>query len=151
PLIVFCVQSGVFTGEEKPGSLARVTWKEHAVPARAPLLLTFPTRAALVWETSSSGSLAAVGAGTTKAASTVFAALIVTVHSVPVGLGQLFQPPNCEPGTVGVAVRVTTLPSSNSFSHSPGQLMPAGELLTVPVPLPDSLSVSLNFFLSNFA
>jgi hypothetical protein len=78
--------------------------------------------------------------GTVKLAVTVVAALIVTTQ-VPVPE----QPPPLQPLKVdpaaATAVNVTWVPKLNEVEHAAPQLMPAGELLTVPVPLPDPFTV----------
>ena len=80
-----------------------------------------------------------------KLASTDLAALIVT-SQVPVPEQPLpLQPVNSEPDSAE-ALSVTTVPSSNSFSHSAPQtiLGEAGEVLsTVPEPVPVLETVSL--------
>lgn len=68
------------------------------------------------------------------------AALMVTapvVHPVPL------QPAKVEPDA-GVAVRVTTVPLSKLEEHVAPQLMPGGELLIVPLPVPVEDTVRLN-------
>src|SRR5690606_37766259 len=47
--------------------------------------------------------------------------------------------------SAAVAVRVTSSPSTNSPTHSPvpSQLMPAGSLVTVPLPSPAKVTVRL--------
>jgi len=71
----------------------------------------------------------------TKVAVTVVAALSVTTQVlVPVQPPPL-QPLNVEP-VCGDAVRVTTVPIVNEVVHVVPQLMPAGELVTVPTPAP---------------
>ena len=71
----------------------------------------------------------------------VCAALIVTVH-VPVPE----QPPPLQPVKVdpasGVAVNVTTVPVVKAVEQVAPQEMPAGELVTVPVPAPALVTVS---------
>jgi hypothetical protein len=78
--------------------------------------------------------------GTVKLAVTVVAALIVTTQ-VPVPE----QPPPLQPLKVdpaaATAVNVTWVPKLNEVEHTAPQLMPAGELLTVPAPLPDLFTV----------
>jgi len=79
--------------------------------------------------------------GAVKFAVTVWSALIVTVHE-PVPL----QPPplhpvNVEP-PVEVAVRATVLPIGKSEAQTVPQEMPLGLLVTVPVPVPDLLTVN---------
>ena len=68
------------------------------------------------------------------------AALIFTVQ-VPVPEQPLpLQPLNVEP-VAGAAVRVTTVPLANAAEHIAPQAMPAGAMVTVPVPAPDLLTV----------
>ena len=76
---------------------------------------------------------------------TSFAALIVTRHLFsPLTELQSDQETALEPAA-GAPVSVTVVPSSNSAEQVPLlQLMPAGELVTVPEPVPVSLTVSLN-------
>src|SRR3989442_12043643 len=73
--------------------------------------------------------------GRAKVAVTVVAALRVTVH-VPVPE----QPPPVQPVKVepaaGVAVNVTAVPLAKLAVHVAPQVIPAGELLTVPLPVP---------------
>ena len=72
---------------------------------------------------------------------TVFAAFIATVH-VPVPV----HPPPDQPANVelalGVAVRVTDVPALYGSVQSVPHVMPAGDELTVPVPVPVSATVS---------
>ena len=72
---------------------------------------------------------------------TAFAASAVTVH-VPVPE----QPPPDQPANVevaaGVAVSVTELPLANQPEHVEPQSIPAGELETVPLPLPAFVTAS---------
>ena len=72
------------------------------------------------------------------------APLSVTVH-VPVPVPE--QPPPLQPVKVepaaGVAVRVTTVPLANEAEHDAPQAMPAGALVTVPLPAPLGLTVSV--------
>jgi hypothetical protein len=49
---------------------------------------------------------------------------------------------NAEPA-LGVAVRVTTVPLRKSAAHVAPQLIPAGLLVTVPVPAPARVTVSV--------
>ena len=66
---------------------------------------------------------------------TDWSALIVTVHvPVPEQPAPL-QPVKVEPAA-GVAVSVTTVPSLNDAEQVAPQLIPAGELVTVPEPVP---------------
>ena len=75
-----------------------------------------------------------------KVAVTACAALTVTVQ-VPVPAQLPLQPLNVEPAP-GVAVSVTPVPLANAAEHVTPQTMPAGELVTVPVPVPAALTVS---------
>src|SRR5213083_1705200 len=83
-----------------------------------------------------------------KVAVTSLAADIVTWH---------FPSPSTEPQPVqvtalewapGVPVRVTGVPSSYCSSQSRPQLIPEGELVTVPVPVPAFLTLSRNLGLA---
>src|SRR5207247_665997 len=78
---------------------------------------------------------------TAKVAVTVVAALSVTVQ-VPVPE----QPPPLQPLKIepaaGAAVRVTGVPVANAAEHVAPQEIPAGLLVTVPVPAPVLLTVS---------
>ena len=76
----------------------------------------------------------------TKVAVTVVAELTVTVH-VPVPVQAPPQPLNTDPAAAA-AVRVTLVPETKVAEHVAPQLIPAGELVTVPVPLPCSETVS---------
>ena len=77
----------------------------------------------------------------TKAAVTVVAAFIVTAH-VPVPV----QPPPLQPLKVepaaGAAVKVTMVPLVKEDEQVVPHEMPAGELVTVPLPAPDLVTVS---------
>src|SRR5213076_214342 len=78
---------------------------------------------------------------TVKVAVTVVAAERVTVQApVPEQLPPL-QPVKVEPAA-GVAVSVTAVPLVKLAEQVAPQLMPAGELVTVPLPVPTSLTVS---------
>src|SRR5436309_2609295 len=75
-----------------------------------------------------------------KLAFTACAALIVTTQ-VPVPLHPApLQPVNTEPLT-GAAVKVTDVPLANEALHVTPQSMPAGLLVTVPLPLPVFVTV----------
>ncbi len=68
---------------------------------------------------------------------------MVTVHvPVPVQPPPL-QPVNVEPAA-GVAVRVTAVPVVKPVEQVAPQVMPAGALVTVPLPAPDFATVSVN-------
>ena len=74
------------------------------------------------------------GAVTLVANVAVTLALMLTVQ-LPVPLHAPLQPVKMLP-VVGVAVRVTFVPLANDALQVEPQLMPAGVLLTVPVPAP---------------
>ena len=81
-----------------------------------------------------------VKVGTVNVAVTVVAAETVTVH-VPVPE----QPPPLQPLKVepaaGAAVRVTAVPPVKLAEQVTPQLIPAGELVTVPLPVPAGVIV----------
>ena len=68
------------------------------------------------------------------------AAVRFTVH-VPVPVHAPVQPANVEPEPAA-AVSVTCVPLAKLALHVEPQLMPAGLLVTVPVPVPASATVS---------
>ena len=74
---------------------------------------------------------------------TVVAAVSVTTH-VPVPEHGAPQPAKVEPA-VGAAVNVTCVPLANGAAHVAPQLIPAGALVTVPVPVPAFVTVSVWF------
>lgn len=83
-----------------------------------------------------------------NAAVTVTAALTVTVHvPVPGHPATPLQPANVDP-FVGVAVSVTTWPLVKLAEHvaAGGQTIPAGLLVTVPVPVPASFTAKVKLF-----
>jgi hypothetical protein len=81
---------------------------------------------------------------------TAFAIVIGTTHdAVPVQPPPL-QPVNDEPAD-GVALSVTIVPKSKSSVQSLPQLMPVGDEVTVPVPLPAFITVSVCFVSVNVA
>jgi hypothetical protein len=61
----------------------------------------------------------------------------------PVPVQAPLQPVNADPAA-GVAARVTTVPALNPFEQLVPQLIPAGALVRVPVPVPDLLTVNVN-------
>ena len=73
---------------------------------------------------------------------TVVAPLSVTVHGPVPEQPPPLQPVKVEPAA-GVAVRVTTVPLANEAEHDAPQAMPAGALVTVPLPTPLGLTVSV--------
>ena len=78
---------------------------------------------------------------TANVAVTDCAWLIATVQVVAVPVQAPDQPVKLEPA-VGAAVRVTDVPLLKLAEHVLPQLIPAGLLVTVPVPAPDLLTVS---------
>jgi len=111
--------------------------KLHVVPQSIPagLLVTVPSPTpALVTVRVN------VLAGAVKVAVTVWSAFITTVHEpVPLHPAPL-QPVKVEP-PVGAAVSTTVLPIAKSAAQVVPQEMPPGLLVTVPVPVPDLLTV----------
>lgn len=79
------------------------------------------------------------------AVTVVLAVILGMVHIIPDGRGQVPQPPNVE-GVVGVAVNVIVVPLTKPWLHVPAldaQLRPGGELVTIPVPVPEKSTVSI--------
>ena len=76
---------------------------------------------------------------TAVAAVTVTTQVPVPEHPPPV------QPANVEP-SAGNAVNVTAVPLAKLAEHVVGQLIPAGALVTIPVPVPASLTVNAKLF-----
>jgi len=104
---------------------------EHVGPQEIPegALATVPVPAPLLATVRVKGPRFAV-----KLALTDFAASMVTLHA-PVPLQAPLQPAKVEPES-GVAVKFTTAPLSKFAEHVGPQEIPAGELATVPVPVP---------------
>jgi len=75
-----------------------------------------------------------------KFADTMVFALIVTLHA-PVPVQPPDHPPKAEVDP-GASLSVTTVPAGNEYWHDVPQLMPAGLLVTAPVPVPESFTVS---------
>lgn len=75
------------------------------------------------------------------------AVTVVSEFSVTVQLPVPVQPPPDQPANVepasAVAVSVTCAPAVNVFEQVEPQLMPAGPLVTLPEPVPDSLTLSV--------
>ena len=106
-----------------------VTDCEQVAPQLMPagLLVTVPVPVPLLVTVSVTGSRL-------KVAVTEVAALTVTAQ-VPVPEQAPLQPAKEEPAA-GVAVRVTVVPAVTDSEQVAPQLMPAGLLVTVPVPVP---------------
>jgi hypothetical protein len=81
--------------------------------------------------------------GAAKLAVTAVGAARVTTQ-VPVPVQPPLQPAKTEPAA-GVAVSVTVLPAEYEAEHALPQLIPAGLLVTVPVPAPPLVTVSETF------
>ena len=75
-----------------------------------------------------------------KFADTVVFALIVTLHA-PLPVHPPVHPPNVEVDP-GASLSVTTVPAANVYLQVEPQLMPAGLLVMVPVPVPELCTVS---------
>lgn len=109
----------------------------HVAPQLMPagLLVTVPTPAP-------AGVTVRVNVfgGAVKFAVTVWSAFIVTVHAPAPLQPPPLQPLNVEP-PVGAAVRVTVLALGKSAAQVAPQEIPLGLLVTVPVPVPDLLTV----------
>src|SRR5579864_2596683 len=88
------------------------------------------------------------GAAALKVAVTAAAAVIVTVQ-VLVPVHAPLHPVKPEPAD-GVAVRVTMVPLAKFAEHVDGQEIPAGALLTLPVPAPARLTVNGKTVLPEF-
>jgi len=73
------------------------------------------------------------------AVATIFAFMVMVQGPVP--LHDPVQPAKKDP-FAGTAVSLTCVPDPNIALHVEGQLMPAGVLVTVPVPLPASITVN---------
>jgi hypothetical protein len=78
-----------------------------------------------------------------KVAVTDFAALMVTEQVVPETELQPVQPPKVDP-LAAAAVSVTVVPLAYGSEQSAPQLIPAGVDVTVPLPAPGLLTVSVN-------
>lgn len=74
---------------------------------------------------------------------TASAAFMVTAQ-LPVPVHAPLQPPNVEP-TPAVCARVTSVPLAKLAAHVPGQVTPAGVLVTVPLPDPAFVTVRVKF------
>ena len=109
---------------------------EHVAPQEIPAgaLVTVPLPAPL-------GLTISVKSGTKVAVTVVFAPS-VTVQVLVLEQPPPLQPVKVEPA-VGVAVSVTTVPLVNEAEHDAPQAMPVGALVTVPLPAPLGLTVSV--------
>src|SRR5213083_245721 len=118
---------------------------EHVAPQAIPagLLVTVPAPApALV--------SVRVKDGTANVAVTEVAAFSVTMQVPVPEQPPPLQPEKVEPA-VGVAVKVTEVPLANAAAQVVPQAMPAGALVTVPLPTPLELTVSVKDWIANVA
>src|SRR2546422_7812929 len=83
---------------------------------------------------------AVVRAGGVNVAVTIVAAEIVTVQAPVPEQPPPLQPPKVEPAA-GAAVSVTAVPLVKLAAQVAPQSMPAGELVTVPLPVPAGATV----------
>src|SRR5438093_4117943 len=83
-----------------------------------------------------------VKVGRVKVAVTVVAAETVTTHDPVPEQPPPLQPPKVEPAA-GTAVSATAVPLVKLAAQVAPQVMPAGELVTVPLPVPAFLNVSV--------
>ena len=104
----------------------------HAIPAGA--LVTVPAPAPVLLTVNATGCGA-------KVAVTVVAALNVTTQAPVPEQAPPPHPVNVEPAAAA-AVRVTLLPLAKLEEQAAPQLMPAGELVTLPLPVPERLTLS---------
>jgi hypothetical protein len=80
-----------------------------------------------------------------KLATTVVAAAIVSVQVAVPSHGPAPQPVKVEP-VAGAAVKVIAVPLAKLAEQVAPQLMPAGALVTVPVPVPALVTVRVKLF-----
>ncbi|PYN89530.1 MAG: hypothetical protein DMD87_05325 [Candidatus Rokuibacteriota bacterium] len=73
---------------------------------------------------------------------TVVAALSVTVHGLVPEQPPPLQPVKVKPAA-GVAVSATAVPLANKAEHVAPQAIPAGALVTVPLPAPPRFTVNV--------
>lgn len=97
------------------------------VPDPVPASVTVSVKLLVVW---------------VNAADTLVAATIVRVHGAVPSQGPAVQPVKVEP-VAGVAVKVIWVPLAKGAEQVAPQLIPAGLLVTVPVPVPDFVMVSV--------
>jgi len=82
-----------------------------------------------------------IGVMAVKVAVTVCSPFMATVHDEPGPLQPApLKPLNVDP-LVGVALSVTVVPVAKSVAHVPGQEIPLGLVVTVPVPFPPTVTV----------
>lgn len=110
---------------------------EHVVPQLIPagalVMVPLPVPAKLT---------PSVNSGTNVAPTAVSEVIVTVQAAVPVQAAPL-QPANTDPGAA-VGVKVTTVPELKSAEHAAPQLIPAGVLVTVPVPAPLLVSERVN-------
>src|SRR4051794_37268829 len=67
----------------------------------------------------------------------------MATEQAPVPVHAPLQPAKADP-VAGLAMRFTMVPAPKGAEHDAPQLIPAGRLITVPVPVPDLLTVNEN-------
>src|SRR5215471_19694280 len=88
------------------------------------------------------GLVIVVTGGRSNDAETAIAADIVTTQVPVPAHPEPLQPVNVEPA-FATAVSVTTVLAGNANAQVPGQVIPAGALVTVPVPVPTFVTVNV--------
>src|SRR5882672_1770788 len=131
------VKPGVSVGSVQVAAASALRARAALMAVRSSVMCT----AFMTVVPATSGLSVKVLVATVNVAVTDVAALIVTVQ-VPVPV----QPPPLQPVKVepaaGAAVRVTTVPVVKEVEHVAPQEMPAGALVTVPLPAPALVTVS---------
>ena len=92
--------------------------------------------------TTSSPATAASGTSSNVAVTLVAAAIVTEQGPLPTQPAPL-QPVNVEAGSA-IADSVTCSPFANGAPQAPGQLMPSGRLTTLPVPVPEEVTLSVS-------
>jgi hypothetical protein len=117
-----------------PDTKGKLQVAPHTIPAGLLVTVPIPAPAGVTVRVN-------VFTGAVKVAVTVWSAFITTIQDpVPLQPPPL-QPVNVEP-PVGAAVRATVLPLGKSAAQIVPQEIPLGLLVTVPVPVPDVVTVN---------
>jgi len=109
----------------------------QAMPAGALVTVPLPAPDFVTVRAKDDGSVSVNVAVTDVAALTVTAQTPVPAHPPPL------QPENVEP-VAGVALKVTTVPLVNAVEQVAPQEMPPGALVTLPLPVPEFVTLSVN-------
>ena len=117
-----------------------VTWK---LPSSDPSGLNAKELGPTVSRSLPRNARLSVGDDPANVAVTVVAPLSVTVQVPVPEQPPPLQPVKVEPA-VGAAVNVTAVPLANAAEHVGPQVIPVGLLVTVPVPAPVLVTVSVN-------